>query len=166
MGRGWRRPFQSRLPRRRALRELWVKPPPAFGDDVRLLAVDADGCLIVDEVDREVRLRGDPKASHQNGYSSTGNPTASTIALNRQRAPSCGKPTGLRLLSVAGLRKSAGWPQSAGTLHARPPETGASPRCIRQCLSEATAPACADRAISASLVRLTMTVTFHNMDPT
>ena len=43
-----------------SLRELWVKPPPAFGDDVRLVAVDADGCLVVDEVDREVRLRGDP----------------------------------------------------------------------------------------------------------
>jgi hypothetical protein len=40
--------------------ELRVKPPPALGDDVHLVAIDADGRLVVDEVDREVRSCGDP----------------------------------------------------------------------------------------------------------
>lgn len=39
--------------------QLGVKPPPAFGHDVHLVTVDADGRLVVDEVDREVRPGSD-----------------------------------------------------------------------------------------------------------
>ncbi len=39
--------------------ESRVEPPPAFRNDIRLAAPDANGRLVVDQVDREVRPRGD-----------------------------------------------------------------------------------------------------------